>query len=76
VTGDLTDEPSLAAPLAGVYGVFAMATPFEKGMENEVAQGKTLGDVAAAAGVKHYVYSSVGSAQQEDRHPALRDQGG
>jgi len=37
MTGDLTDEPSLAAPLAGVYGVFAMATPFEKGMENGVA---------------------------------------
>ena len=33
VAGDLTDGRSLAAPLAGVYGVFAMATPFEKGTE-------------------------------------------
>jgi uncharacterized protein YbjT (DUF2867 family) len=69
MTGDLTDEPSLAAPLAGVYGVFAMATPFEKGMENEVAQGNTLGNVAAAAGVKHYVYSSVASANRKTGIP-------
>ncbi len=67
--GDLTDEPSLHAPLEGVYGVFAVATPFEKGMENEIAQGKTLGDVAAAAGVSHYVYSSVGSAHKKTGIP-------
>ena len=69
VSGDLTDEPSLAAPLAGVYGVFAMATPFEKGMENEVAQGNTLGNAAASAGVKHYVYSSVASANRKTGIP-------
>ena len=67
--GDLTDEPSLRGPLEGVYGVFAVATPFEKGMENEIAQGKTLGDVAAAAGVGHYVYSSVGSAHKKTGIP-------
>jgi uncharacterized protein YbjT (DUF2867 family) len=69
VGGDLADEPSLRAPLEGVYGVFAMATPFEKGMENEIAQGKTLGDVAAAAGVSHYLYSSVGSAHKKTGIP-------
>ena len=69
VAGDLTDEGSLAAPIAGVYGVFAMATPFEKGVENEIAQGNTLGDVAAAAGVRHYVYSSVGSANKRTGIP-------
>jgi uncharacterized protein YbjT (DUF2867 family) len=69
VQGDLTDEPSLRAPLEGIYGVFAMATPFEKGMENEIAQGKTLGDVAAAAGVGHYLYSSVGSAHKKTGIP-------
>ena len=67
--GDLSDEPSLRAPLEGVYGVFAMATPFEKGTENEIAQGKTLGDVAAAAGLSHYVYASVGSAHKKTGIP-------
>jgi uncharacterized protein YbjT (DUF2867 family) len=69
VAGDLTDESSLVEPLRGVYGVFAMATPFEKGVENEVAQGKTLGDVAARTGVGHYVYSSVGSAHKKTGIP-------
>jgi uncharacterized protein YbjT (DUF2867 family) len=69
VAGDLADEGSLAAPMAGVYGVFAMATPFEKGVENEIAQGNTMGDVAAPAGVRHYVYSSVGSANKRTGIP-------
>ena len=69
VQGDLADEASLQAPLKDVYGVFAMATPFEKGMENEIAQGTTLGDAAAAAGVQHYVYSSVGSANKKTGIP-------
>ena len=38
-------------------------------MENEVAQGNTLGNVAAAADVKHYVYSSVGSANKKTGIP-------
>jgi uncharacterized protein YbjT (DUF2867 family) len=67
--GDLTDERSLVEPLAGAYGVFAMATPFEKGIENEIAQANTLGDVAAAVGVQHYVYSSVGSANKRTGIP-------
>jgi uncharacterized protein YbjT (DUF2867 family) len=69
VAGDLTDASSLAAPLSGVYGVFAMATPFERGLEAEVAQGKTLGDAALAAGVSQYVYSSVASADRKTGIP-------
>ncbi len=69
VPGDLTDERSLVEPLAGVYGVFAMATPFEKGPENELAQADTLGNMAAAVGVEHYVYSSVASADKRTGIP-------
>ncbi|MGZ4199953.1 MAG: NmrA/HSCARG family protein [Thermoleophilia bacterium] len=68
-TGDLTDERSLVEPLSGVYGIFAMATPFEKGIENEIAQGNTLGNVATAMDVGHYVYSSVGSANKKTGIP-------
>jgi uncharacterized protein YbjT (DUF2867 family) len=67
--GDLTDQGSLIEPMNGIYGVFAMATPFEKGPENEIAQGNTLADVAASAGVRHYVYSSVGSADRKTGIP-------
>jgi uncharacterized protein YbjT (DUF2867 family) len=69
VRGDLTDRASLDAALAGVSGVFSVATPFEAGLEAEVAQGKTLGDAAAAAGVRQYVYSSVGGADRDSKVP-------
>src|SRR3989338_274964 len=58
--GDLTDKASLWDALQGVQGVFAMSTPFEAGMDAEVHQGTMLADMAMAAGVDHYVYTSVG----------------
>ena len=69
VKGDLSDRASLDAALEGVYGVFSMATPFELGMDAEILQGTTLGDAAKAAGVEHYVYSSVGGAERDSRVP-------
>ena len=69
VRGDLTDQRSLGRALEGVYGVFSMATPFEQGMDAEVLQGTTLGDAAKAAGVQHYVYSSVGGAERQSGVP-------
>jgi uncharacterized protein YbjT (DUF2867 family) len=53
VRGDLTDRASLDPALEGVHGVFSVATPYERGVEAEVRQGKTLGDAARAAGVQH-----------------------
>jgi len=67
--GDLTDAATLRPALESVYGVFSMATPFEKGMDAEVRQGTTLGDAAKAAGVQHYVYSSVGGAERQSGVP-------
>jgi uncharacterized protein YbjT (DUF2867 family) len=69
VQGDMEDRASLAAALKDSYGVFAMATPFEQGMDHEVAQGIALGDAAKAAGVRHYVYSSVGAADRDTGIP-------
>ena len=66
--GDLTDRASVDG-LFGLTGVFSVATPFEAGLEAEVAQGKTLGDAAKAAGVSHYVYSSVGAAERDSKVP-------
>jgi uncharacterized protein YbjT (DUF2867 family) len=69
VRGDLSERASLDPALEGVYGVFSMATPFEQGMDAEVRQGTTLGDAAKAAGVQHYVYSSVGGAERQSGVP-------
>lgn len=69
IKGDLTDPTSLAAALRGVQGVFAMSTPFEAGMDAEVKQGIVLADAAKKAGVAHYVYTSVGSADRRTGIP-------
>ena len=71
VRGDLTDRASLDQALTGVTRVFAMATPYNEGggPDEEVEQGKTLGEAAKAAGVRHYVYSSVGEAERDTGIP-------
>jgi uncharacterized protein YbjT (DUF2867 family) len=68
VRGDLTNQADLQAAVRGIYGVFAMSTPFEAGMDAEVRQGVLLADAAKQAGVIHYVYTSVGSA---NRHTGI-----
>lgn len=68
VQGDLTDPESLAAALQGISGVFAMTTPFE-GLDGEVRQGIALADAAKAAGVSHYVFTSVQSADRNTGIP-------
>jgi uncharacterized protein YbjT (DUF2867 family) len=69
IQGDLTAAADLQTPLRGVYGVFAMSTSFEAGMEAEVRQGMTLADAAKQAGIAHYVYTSVGSAHRNTGIP-------
>ena len=44
---------------------------WEAGYEREVGQGITLADAAKAQGVKHFVYSSVGSSYRETGIPAF-----
>src|SRR5205085_10546436 len=59
--GDLTDADSLRRAAEGVDSIFGVTTPFESGMEAEVAQGYTLVDVASRTGAR-FVFSSVGWA--------------
>ena len=63
VKGDLDDEATLRRALTGAWGVFGVQTALEAGVEREEAQGKRLATLAREAGVEHYVYTSVGSAQ-------------
>jgi len=69
VQGDLDDRTSIKRALQGVYGVFSVQTFHEIGTEGEIRQGVTLADAAKAAGVKHFVYSSVGSAHRKTGIP-------
>ena len=64
VKADLNDPDTLTPAIDGVYGVFSVQNFFEAGNEGEVTQGKALADAAKVADVKHFIYSSVGSADR------------
>ncbi|MER5950800.1 NmrA/HSCARG family protein [Streptomyces sp. NPDC001904] len=70
VRGDLDDEASLDAAMTGVHGVFSVQTfRGPGGVEAEERQGRAVADAAVRAGVKHFVYSSVGGADRDTRVP-------
>jgi uncharacterized protein YbjT (DUF2867 family) len=65
VQGDMEDRFAMDRVLEGAYGVFSVQNFWETGYDREVKQGKTVADAAKAAGVEHFVYSSVGSAHRQ-----------
>lgn len=69
VKGDLDDAASLQKAFAGAWGVFAVQNTWEAGVEKEEVQGVRAAEVAKAAGVKHFVYASVGSAHRRTGIP-------
>jgi len=69
VRGDLEDAASLERALDGVWGVFALQNTWEAGVEGEEEQGKRLATLARKAGVTHFVYASVGSADRNTGIP-------
>jgi uncharacterized protein YbjT (DUF2867 family) len=64
VQGDMDERPSVDRALEGAHGVFSVQNFWEAGYDREVCQGKAVADAASAAGVGHFVYSSVGSAHR------------
>jgi uncharacterized protein YbjT (DUF2867 family) len=64
VAGDLDDEASLARAVKGAWGVFSVQNTWEAGIEKEEEQGKRFAKVAKDNGVQHFVYTSVGSADE------------
>ncbi|GAA2793208.1 NmrA family NAD(P)-binding protein [Nonomuraea dietziae] len=71
--GNLDDPGSLAEAVAGVHGVFGV-TPDDLEVEREVRRGRALVDAAAAAGVSHFVFASVGGAERGTGIPYWREQ--
>lgn len=62
--GDFSDEGSLIKALNGVYSV---QLPHDLALEIEY--GKRMANLAKLAGVKHFVYSSVGGAERNTGIP-------
>ncbi|MBD0310531.1 MAG: NmrA/HSCARG family protein, partial [Microcoleus sp. T1-bin1] len=68
VQGDFNDRASLNRAVQGVHGIFSMQD-FREGAEVEIRHGQALADVAKTAGIEHFVYSSVGSADHNTGIP-------
>ena len=69
VQGDLDNAPSLQRAVQGVWGLFAVQNTWEAGVAREETQGKQIAEIAKKAGIQHYVYSSVGSADRRTGIP-------
>ncbi len=69
VQGDLDKPETLGPILEGAYGVFSVQNNWTSSVETEITQGKALADAAKAAGVEHFVYSSVGGAERSTGIP-------
>jgi uncharacterized protein YbjT (DUF2867 family) len=64
VKGDLDDDASLKQALAGAWGAFSVQNTWEAGVEGEERKGKNFARLARAAGIQHFVYTSVASAHR------------
>lgn len=69
IGGDLDDAASLKNAMRDTWGVFAVQNTWEAGVEKEEEQGKRIATVAREAGVQHFVYTSVGSAERNTGIP-------
>lgn len=69
VHGDFDEPDSLRAALDGVWGAFSLQNTWEAGVEREEEQGKRFARLAAEAGVEHFVYASVASADRDTGIP-------
>ncbi|KZT56927.1 NAD(P)-binding protein [Calocera cornea HHB12733] len=62
VQGDMSDGQSIRTALTGCERAFLVTDYQAKGVEGETESGNLFVDQAAAVGVKHLVFSSVGNA--------------
>jgi len=75
VPGDLDDASSIQAALDGAWGVFAVQNTWEAGVEQEEVQGLRMVEAAKAAGTRHFVYTSVQSADRGTGIPHFDNKG-
>src|SRR5690242_15778847 len=67
--GDMDDAASLAEAMRGAYGVFSVQLPDTAGTDAERRHGRALVDAARAAGVQHFVHTSVCEAGRHTGFP-------
>ncbi len=68
IQGDMSDPATIRRAMTNIYGVFSVQPSSPSGTvsdADEVRYGISIADLAAEAGVKHLVYSSVGAVGDE-----------
>ena len=65
---DLDQPETLTAALDGAYGVFANTNSFAGPDVDEVAQGRAAVEAAQAAGVEHYIWSTLPNVDEISNH--------
>lgn len=79
VQGDVDDPESLKRAFAGAYGVFGVTFFWDHfSPAKETQQAKNIADAAKAAGVKHYIWSSLEDSRNfmsvdDPRMPTLQE---
>jgi len=69
VSGDFDHPDSIRNISQGIDVIWFMTTPFERGTDFEIQQGKIIADIAKEVDIKHIVFSSVGSADKNTGIP-------
>ena len=69
VVGDMVSGSGLDTAFSGVEGAFAFTTPFETGVDAEIAQGTAILSAAKQSSVPYLVFSSVASANRHTGVP-------
>ncbi|MEJ2854035.1 MULTISPECIES: NmrA/HSCARG family protein [unclassified Saccharothrix] len=63
VRGDMGDLDSLRPVMHRADGVYSVQNHMISGLDAEIHQGRTVGDAALEAGVRHFVYGSAGTGR-------------
>ena len=69
IEGDLDDPETLRGPVADADAVFAVTNFWTQGYDAQVRQGKAIADVASEEGVDQFVFSGVGSHDEDTGVP-------
>jgi len=69
VEGDLDVPSSLRGPVGDADAVFAVTNFWTQGYDGQIEQGKTVATVAAEEGVDQFVFSGVGSHDEDTGVP-------
>lgn len=69
VRADMEDSASLTRALEGVFGAFSVQNSHHAGIDGEIREGINVADAAKRSDIKHFVYTSVASADQRPGIP-------